>query len=136
MPVIFLAMADRQNAMARCPFRRVSTVSDGVVRETTRRSGSKPGPYSSPVNREYPNRNAARRDRFPHSAEQELLDRQQPQLCVSATSSLALSIRAPLISSACCQSCDASRGIPIGVFAINRAAVCRACCQIVGLFRE
>ena len=41
--VIFLAMADRQNAMARCPFRRVSTVSDGVVRETTRRSGSKPG---------------------------------------------------------------------------------------------
>jgi hypothetical protein len=30
----------------------------------------------------------------------------------------------------------ASRGIPIGVFAINRAAVCRACCQIVGLFRE
>jgi hypothetical protein len=27
----------------------------------------------------------------------------------------------------------ASRGIPIGVFAINRAAVCRACCQIVGL---
>jgi len=44
----------------------------------------------SPVNREYPNRHAARRDQFPHSAEQELLlNCQRHQLCVSATSSLA-----------------------------------------------
>jgi hypothetical protein len=76
------------------------------VRETdlARSPGSCPvGPFSeliytsmvvilaeSPVNREYPNRHAARRDQFPHSAEQELLlDCQRHQLCVSATSSLA-----------------------------------------------
>ena len=30
----------------------------------------------------------------------------------------------------------ASRGIPIGVFAINRVARMQACCQIVGLFAD
>ena len=91
--------------MARCPFRRMSAMSDAAVREQTDDLAASLH-TGNPVNREYPNRNGARRDRLPHSAEQELLDRQQHQLCVSATSSLALSIWAPLISAACCQSCD------------------------------
>jgi hypothetical protein len=67
----------------------VSAVSDVVVRDQPNDLVASPA-YGSPVNREYLNRSAARRDRFPHFAEQELLDRQQHQLCVSATSSLAL----------------------------------------------
>ena len=50
--------------------------------------------YGQPgyINREHHDRNAARRGRVRNSAEQELLDRQQHQLCASETPSLALSI--------------------------------------------